>query len=137
MAEPFSIIAGVVGLLASITTLSVRIGEFSANINDAKKDMQSVTRELESLALILPKLQNEFKISPTSLSSQLRTDLGNVLQACNRTVVELEILLKKCSTRSLKSFQWAFSGRRECGSLRGSLEAYKSTIHLTLTLMTM
>jgi uncharacterized coiled-coil protein SlyX len=136
MADPLTIIAGVVGILSSIATLSARITAFGSEVADAKKDMQRVSQELESLALVLSKLQDSYKAAPDSLSPSLAVGLGEVLQNCNKTVVELEILLQKASNRQMKSLNWRLSGKRESDSLRDSLAAHKSTLGLTLILIT-
>ena len=134
--DPLSITASVVGLASSVTALSIRINEFTSDFRDAAADVEGVSRELADMTMILQKLRNETSTS-ISLPNHLQRDLDQVLRNCNRSVVEMDVFLKKASTRKMKSMSWAFSGKKECMNICRAIEAHKSTINITLALSSM
>jgi hypothetical protein len=49
MMDPLSITVGVVGLLSSLTTLSIRINEFQKDFSESSTEIQQLTREVSDL----------------------------------------------------------------------------------------
>jgi len=132
MADPLSIAAGVVGILASLTALSMRVQEFRKDFKESSTEIRQLTREISDLTLILGRLDEAR--SSLSLPHKLGDDLRSVLQDLNSVIVEADIHLRKASERKLRGAYWAFTGKKECVELCRGLESHKSTLNLALTL---
>jgi hypothetical protein len=130
--DPLQITVATIGLLSSITNLSMRLNEFRQNYTGAVTEIDGLTRELSDLTPILQRLQEDR--TTDSLPANLSADLINVLQNCNRTVVSAEVHLQKAAARSFPGVYWAFSGKRECLQICREIEAHKSTISIALAL---
>lgn len=126
--EPFQVSAAVLGLLSSITTLSIRLNEFRQTWSEAVTEIDGLVGELSDLTLILKQLQEE-------RSAQAMPNLGSVLQNCNRTVISAELHLQKAFGRKFRGMYWAFTGKRECLQICRSLEAHKSIINIAMTVL--
>ena len=133
--DPLSITTGVVGLLSSLTTLSIRINEFRKDVKNATTETSQLTQEVDGLTVILKRL-DETRGS-LNLPNNLANELGSILQASNRSVIEIELFLKRVSSKRFPGPYWAFSGKSECQKHCRSLESYKSTLNVTLTLSSM
>jgi hypothetical protein len=133
MADPFSIGAGVFGILTSLTSLSIRINEFRRDVSESANEMDRLTKEVDNLNGVL--LQLQASRGSLTLPDQLSQQFGSVLQDLNRSVLETELLLKR--KRRFPSVYWAFSGKKNCLHLCRCLESYKSTLGLILTLSSM
>lgn len=132
MADPLTITTAVIGVLSSLTTLSIRTNEFRKDFTEASIEITSVNREVNDLALILQRLLDTR--GSLSLPADLSRDFARVLKDLNRAVSEIDAFLTKTSNRKLRSAYWAFSGKRECIGLCRGLESYKATLNLTLIL---
>jgi hypothetical protein len=125
------ITAGVLSFAASITSLSFRINAFKTEIVNAKRDADFLWRELELFRPTISRLQEYLNGSPEGLPAVFIADFGSLLQDCNRTIIEIDILPRKSSAKSLRSLQWTHHGKRECDdTLREKLTAYKTTIYM-------
>ena len=98
-------------------------------------DLERPSRELNDLTMILQRLQSPGTVA--SLPSNLTQDLDQVLQNCSRTVVEMDIFLKKAAARRMRAMSWAFSGKKECLEICRAIEAHKATINITLAVSSM
>jgi hypothetical protein len=135
MADPFSITAGVIGLLSSLATLSTQINDFRRDFKGASLEVSQLAQEVDDLAQILQRL-DEAQVS-RSLPMNLAKNLGNVLGNLNRYVIQIELHLKRVSGKKMKAAYWAFTGKKEYLQLCRGLESYKSTLNIILTLSTM
>ena len=130
--DPLSITVGVVSLMASLTTLSVRIAEFSLDLRESPSEIRELGEEINDLQLILKKIEDAR--SRGTLAGNLTTDLGMVLKRLDTTVIETELLLKKCMAMKIRAAYWAITGKKQCLQLARRLDSYKSTLGLALTL---
>src|ERR1700738_3854386 len=96
MADPFSIVAGSVGLLASITKLSIQISRFCSDAGDAARDMEALNNQLTSLSSILLRIQHDQAV--LSLPETLLQELAKMIQACEAVVAEMSVMLGKKMT---------------------------------------
>lgn len=129
--EIVPVVSGALSLLASITTLSVRLNEFRADYTEAVSEIDALNHELNDLSTILSRLH---EAGETLASSHLAQDLVGVFENCNRTVISIKLLLQKAHARKFRGFYWAFFGKKECLQLCRGLEAHKSTINIAMTL---
>jgi STAND-like protein len=132
MTDPFSITVGVIGLLSSLTSVSIQLNELIRDFSEAENDIELLLRELTDLTSALPGLQ-EVQAS-SLLQDNLSRDLEGVLENCGRLAVKAEVYLRKSSNRKFRGLFWAFSGKKECRQMCRGLEAHKATLSITLNL---
>lgn len=125
MPDPLSITTGLTGLIASL----VKLDNLRVDFFEAKNEIDSLFREVDSLMNVLTQLQN-LKRMPDSLSR----DLLEVLQDCNESAQKADILLLRSSLSHVPSLYWAYTGKREVLQLCRELEAQKATIGIILNL---
>ncbi|KAK0614344.1 chitin synthase N-terminal-domain-containing protein [Immersiella caudata] len=136
MADPFSIAASCVGLLAAISTATIRISEFVHNARTARTDLDAVSRELGSLRTVLELIQTDAENSQNQLPQTIVHHLCEVLTNCNGAVADIETVLRKYEkSDAVTSSRWALSGRGDVEKLRAHLEAHTSALGLVLDMM--
>ncbi|KAK6363115.1 hypothetical protein TWF730_000562 [Orbilia blumenaviensis] len=128
--DPLSITAGVFSLLSSLAALSMKANDFCEEFQGAELEIRGLTEELNSLGSILKQLERNCR----SISKSLVEDLNKILQQLNTTVIEIQLFLKSALGKRLRSPFWAFTGKKRCEQFLRRLEAYKSTLNITLTL---
>jgi hypothetical protein len=129
--DPLSITAGVFGLASSITTLTLRLNELRRDFVEATSDIDDFTTELTAFSVVLNQLRNTNVAFPTTTMS---SDLSKILGDINRVLFSAEKHLETASTRKLRKMSWALSGRKEYLSICRSLESYKLTLVIAITL---
>lgn len=123
-------------LISGIVTLSQQINTFVSSVRNARKDMDAVSRELSSLKLSLEGLRDDS--SKINFPESLQQNLVGVLQNCDDVTKQMQDLLKKLSSESLRRhIQWSISARDEMNKLRSRLEAHKSAIDIALDMISM
>jgi hypothetical protein len=135
MADPFSIVSGSIGLIASITTLSIQISNFYSDFGDAARDMDALNRQLTSLCSILLRIQHDPAV--LSLPESFLRELANMIQACEDVIAEMTVMIgKKVTLSSWRKISWALNGKSNMAEKQAKLEAHKSALSLTLMLVT-
>jgi hypothetical protein len=135
--DPLSITVSCVGLIASVTKVSIKIHGFVREVRDARGDLDSVTRELASLKTVLEILSEDSTNStggafPSSLVKQI---LG-ILTNCGGVLQHIETSLDKYSRGGVKKgVEWSLAGREDMDKLRSSLEAHKSALDIALDMV--
>lgn len=99
--DPFSITVGTIGLISSLTTISIKLNELRIDFVEAKTEIDSMLREFTDLSSILARLQNSGRAS--DLPGTLSRDLFGVLTNCNRTILEAETLLQNGKLDTMSS----------------------------------
>src|SRR5271170_6425146 len=136
--EPLSITAACLGLIGSVTNLSIHINNFVLSVRDARRDMDAVSRELSSLSLCLQTLQSDCSGSTVDYPLELKRSLIAMLKNCDTVTLEMHNLLTKTTESRLgASLYWTTSGRTEMDKLRFRLESHKSTIDVALEMVSM
>ncbi|KAK6333227.1 hypothetical protein TWF718_011048 [Orbilia javanica] len=128
--DPLSITAGVFSLLSSLAALSMKINDFREDFEGAESEIRGLIEELDSLGLILKQLEGSCK----AINKNLVDDLSKILQRLNTAVIEIQLFLTTTLGKKLRGPFWAFTGKKQCGQFCRRLEAYKSTLNITLTL---
>ncbi|KAF2669916.1 hypothetical protein BT63DRAFT_423891 [Microthyrium microscopicum] len=135
--DPLSIAVASVSLSVGITTLIKSISSFVSLVRDSRKDLDLVSRELQSLNIALgflsPENANPNALSiPPTLSEQIAGNLARL----NDVVDQLTACLVKQREKRLSSkIHWVISGRDEVARLRNSLEVHKSTLDIVIEVL--
>ncbi len=130
--DPLSIAAACVGLVSTITKISLSATTFAREVLDATRDMDAVSREWVSLKAVLESLARDIT-SPAqgTYSPSLAAQIPDILTNCKDVMDQLDQTLKKYSGRSV---QWSWTGKQDIDQLRSSLESYKNVLSLTVEL---
>jgi hypothetical protein len=138
MPEPIAlaITAACASLISGVVTLSKQTSSFVSDVRAARKDMDAVSRELSSLTLCLEALRDDS--SKISFPKSLQQNLFGILRNCDDVTKEMQDLLSKLSSESLRRrMQWSLLDRDEMNKLRSRLEAHKSAIDIALDMISM
>ena len=135
--DPFTITATCVGLIGAIAQLTSQIKSFVSDFRDTRKDLESVTAELQSLSMCLECLHNDYSKESVSYPNSISKSLFAVLQNCEGVTSQMQALLSQISSLSVnKRLQWAMRGRQQMDTLRSSLGAHKGAIDIALEMTT-
>ncbi|WAO95247.1 Hypothetical protein NCS54_01286000 [Fusarium falciforme] len=131
--DPLSIAAGCAGLISTIGTLSLSIHGFVRTCREARKDLDKVSRELQSLQSVLRLIEddatNEEKPFPPVIGQHVLSIVSN----CNSVILEIEACIAQYGQKRLKAqVTWAIGGQGDVEKLRTNLEAHKSSLELAL-----
>lgn len=145
MAEPISIAASIVGLISFGSKLTNTLHTYIDNVHSARMEIIETSRELESLCLVLRRLEKVYR------PAEWDSDLKQVLDSCRRIFVELENVTGRAGvvergdggdvvgaggvaawTRRWKRMLWVLSEAKDVDRLKGHLEAHKATLNITL-----
>ncbi|KAK6499116.1 hypothetical protein TWF481_011687 [Arthrobotrys musiformis] len=129
--DPLSITAGAFSILASLTTLSMKISEFCQDFSGAKLEIQGLTEEVNTIGLVVKQLNGNCNF----VNKELIGDLSKVLQGLNTVIIQTQLFLSESLGRKMRGTFWAFSGKKRCADLCRRLEAHKSTLSVTLMLV--
>jgi hypothetical protein len=132
--DPLSISTACVSLIATLGRILPQIGSFVSDVRDARRDMDAVYRELNSLLRSLENLRDDsIKVEyPEGSRRTLITVLGN----CNHVTKEIEALLNKITSGNIgRRMQWTMYGQDDMNKLRSRLEAHKSAINIALDMV--
>ena len=136
--DPLSISAASVSLIAVISKATLRIGIFIIDVRESRKDLDAISRELSSLSLCLSALADDSEKGGVGFPLSLTENVLRVIRNCDEVVQELEKLLFKLSSGSLKrKVQWVVYGRDDALKLRLNLEAHKSALDIALDMVTL
>jgi Fungal N-terminal domain of STAND proteins len=140
--DPLSITVSVATLLGLTTRLSSSLRDLRSDLRSAAGELDSIEQELNGLGSVLARVQL-YAEGARELTCQdgANEELGVILCACERTVLEIETKAGSAAQRlrgnrlgQLKqSLSWP-SLKRELGDLRNQLERHKSSILLSLHL---
>ncbi|KAK0705963.1 hypothetical protein B0T26DRAFT_679723 [Lasiosphaeria miniovina] len=134
--DPFSISAGCLGLVATITKVSTSITAFVKDLRQTRRDLDNVSRELTSLKTILELLLEDDKTPTVILPESMATHVSGILSNCDIVVLDTEKCLAKYKQDSLsRRISWVASGRDDIAKLLRELESYKSALELGLDML--
>jgi hypothetical protein len=134
MLDPFSLTGGIIGLLSSLTSLSIIVNEIIKDFVEAKTEINVLFRELTDLTNVLTQLQTTKGY--LRLPNNLAEDLTGILRSCSDTAEEVGFLLRRSAVkrRPVRGAYWACIGKKECLQLCRGLEAHKATVNIILSL---
>lgn len=136
MADPFSIAAGVVGLVASIGKSILVINQFRQDVSEARRDLLRVAGELTSLRTTIEGLQEDFVNDDVDVPSSLQENVVSIVTSCSRTVNDMEkLLLRLLDGKFRHKIEWAISGKPDMDKLRSNLEAHKISLNIAIDML--
>ncbi|KAK3331200.1 hypothetical protein B0H66DRAFT_546081 [Apodospora peruviana] len=134
--DPLSIAASCAGLACAIATVCKTLTGFVMGVREARGDIDSVCRELQSIQLIVELLGEDTKspaqVVPPPLSIQIRGIVAN----CEKVVQDVETCINSHDGDNIrKKMRWAARGKHHMTSLRSTLEAHKMSLDLALSMV--
>lgn len=135
--DPLSITAASVGLANGVGVLLSRITIFVMEVRSARKDMDAVVRELQSLQLSLVTLKGDEQTSVNPFPPIIKQQVLQIIVNCDVVTQQMNNLLVKLTSGRLgRRIQWSLTDKDEVNRLRSSLEANKSALEIALILGT-
>ncbi|KAF8849320.1 WD40 repeat-like protein [Acephala macrosclerotiorum] len=137
--DPLSITATCVGLASTITRTSLAVIGFVKDVRAARSDLDAVSRELQSLSIVLELLADDLNGSANeSIPQTLQKQISGIIANCTGVVVEIEQTLKKHEGgKGMKAMKWVASGKSDVLKLQSSLEAHRSALEIALDMVTL
>ncbi|KAK3370809.1 hypothetical protein B0T24DRAFT_300321 [Lasiosphaeria ovina] len=134
--DPISISASCLGLVATITKVSIFIASFVKDARQTRRELAGVSRELTSLKTIL-ELLVEYDETPTVvLPESMTKHFSKIVTNCDVVVLDIEKCLAKYKRDSLlRSISWVASGQNDVAKLLRELESHKSALDLGLNMV--
>ncbi|KID83863.1 WD40/YVTN repeat-like-containing domain protein [Metarhizium guizhouense ARSEF 977] len=137
--DPLSITATCIGLVATVSKVSIQISGFVREVRDARGDLDAVSRELTSLKSVLEILAKDAE-NPTGggFPGSLVTQISGILTNCDGVLAQIQASLRKYAGGGVrKGMKWSLQGKDDMNKLRISLEAHKSALDLALDTIAM
>jgi len=133
MSDPFSITVGCIGLVGTIVKVSKTLVVFAKDAQHAQADVDEVSRELNSLMMVLQLLA---KNDTTRFPERVSRPISGIVENCKTVVLDVEKCIEKFHQgTAVNKLSWATSGKEEMGKLLRSLEAHKSALELGLDML--
>ncbi|UPL02052.1 hypothetical protein LCI18_012986 [Fusarium solani-melongenae] len=131
--DPLSIAAGCVGLISTIDTLSRSIYGFVRTCREARKDLDKVSWELQSLQSVLRLIEDDATDEQKPFPPVIGQHVLSIVSNCNSVILEIEACIAQYAQKRLRAkVTWAISGQGDVEKLRTNLEAHKSSLELAL-----
>jgi hypothetical protein len=136
--DPLSITTACFTLAATIGKVGIQVNDFCRQVRDARRDLDSVGRELGSLKTTLDIITDDAENPDCAIPPYLEKQILGIVTNCSDVVEQIQKLLEKFAGNGLKNkMRWAVDGRGDMDKLRMSLEAHKSALELALELITL
>ncbi len=137
--DPLSITTACVSLVSTITSTSLIVIRFVKDVRAARSDLDAVSRELQSLGMLLELLADDVN-GPTneSIPQTLQKKISGIIGNCTKVVEDIQQTLKKHEGGALnKAAKWVASGQSDVSKLQSRLEAHKSALEIALDMVTL
>ncbi len=137
MADPLSIASGALAVITATTQTFSLIVKFIRDCQDARADLNQITRELLDLTLILELVKGESaEATENRLPHRLQSLVHTILKHCTATVQQIEVALDKCRGKP-GPLLWTIYEKEKVASLKLSLEATKNSLNIALETVNM
>lgn len=131
--DPLTIATSCLTLAGTVAKVSQIVRDFMRTAHYARKDLDSISRELHSLQTTLELLAEDTK--ETSKTIPLAKQISGIVDNCNSIVQEIEKVLQKHGKGKLVGTKWAWSGKDDVTRLQSILKAHESALELVLEVM--
>ena len=135
MAEPFSIVTGVVGIVAAGVQLSSALYSVCEKIGNAQNSIENVASDLSFFVIVVDELGKIFASPEKLYSQELENGVRKVIERCRTLFKEINRMIgktKSIENRKLKAkVAWVFR-ESKVNETRANLESLKSTLGLIL-----
>jgi hypothetical protein len=142
MADPLSIVTGVVGLIQASYAVSKLLANFIGLVKNAPAQAAIAVSEINETRLVLEQLQNfvlRFETADESRTALVQVDhLVDVISGCVTTYSEFEAALDRATKRSMTladRAKWVWEEEKIDG-LVTRLQRHKSSLSLLMTILT-
>ena len=137
--DPLSISLACITLIGAICQTSIVVTNFVRDVRGVKNELDGVSRELQSLKVVLEILADDTKDgSKGPLPETLKRQIAGIVKNCMGVVAEIELTLKRHEGTGLaKAARWTAIGQGDISKLQLSLEAHKSALEIALDMVTL
>lgn len=130
MADPLSIIAGIVGIAAASAHLANTVHDFGDRFNNARSQMHNVGSEMSQLSGILKNLAIILEQGRGKYKLQVLTDTKSIIERVEKVQKEIRRMVKKNSGFRAR-VRWALSSGK-IAELLDRIEALKSSLSIVI-----
>ena len=130
--EPVSVTT-ILGVIRVIVQVASAASAFMRDVRSARKEILDMKKELSSLRAVLEILEEDFRDpANANLPSSVVDHIVDVATNCSKVVAQIGDCIQK---QGRSGFNWAISGKEDIAKLRANLQNHKSTLNLTLDLI--
>ena len=134
MMDPLSISAAVVSLVVTAARVAREAEQFRSQVREARREMDSVARELLSVKSALSMLADDLK-SPSVI---VPVTLQDIIDECETVINTLDQTLKKYNQERLSArVRYVWTGRDTMNSYKSTLAAHRGALDLAIDIMTL
>lgn len=153
MADPVSLVLGVVALTIQVVQTSKAVLELVADIRDAPANIKAIYNEVYAFYNVVLSLSSALKdqdvqntISGNKTLLETVGSLAKPMNNCQATLVHLSVKLERLRSSCLQSHEirpsfvgvkWSLFSKNEISKLQHTLEAEKLTLSVALNVITM
>lgn len=134
--DPFSIVAGCVGLLTALNEVAEFVRSFSRKVREARSDVFELSRQLLLLRLVVQSLQDELisdAASRATLTPDIVHHINQSIESCSRLFMQIKELLGKFEDGNLRRrIAWAHHGQTDSKKLCAKLDGHHRALDLAL-----
>jgi hypothetical protein len=136
---PITVTAECMTLIGTINKLSITITGLVKSVRAAKCDLDSITKELLSLKIVLELLADDASnTNPLNLLDLLQKQISGIVSNCSCVLADIELTLEKHENLgATQGASWSTSGSEDIQKLCLSLEAHKSALNIALDMVTL
>ena len=137
MADPISIISGIVGITAAAIKLSTELYNLCDNITSSQNQIEDLAGDLTDFSLVVDELRRIFERRDQIGSRQLIESVKGVLDKCMDQFIEIRLMIGKAESESPSKTRlrirvaWIFR-QQKVQRIMSRLNANKSTLLLML-----
>ena len=148
MADPFSTVGCVLGILSSLSAISQDVKKIVDNIKRASHEIRCLSRDIHAFFSLVHSLDITLREQDVrdivekdgAILSQIRglqESLGNCRDVLTKLLVKHEKIQLKGDAPCFRKLRWAIFTKDEVRNLQLSLETMKSTLNAALNTVTM
>ncbi|KAH8897721.1 hypothetical protein GQ53DRAFT_884503 [Thozetella sp. PMI_491] len=128
--DPISAAASILGVVGAIAQATSTATAFMRDVRSARREMLDVKKELAALKAVLEILGDDFADpASTAYPASIIEQIVSIVENSSNVVSQIEQCIHNQGRSRLA---WATSGKKDILRLRGDLEVNKSTLNLTL-----
>jgi Fungal N-terminal domain of STAND proteins len=147
MADPFSVITGVLGILSSVIATSKAVIEIVSDVGEASKEIRCLSKDchaffsiVRSLDIALREQDVQDIVESDAAILDMISNLADPLRNCRAVLTDLMVKMRKHTKSSegkgsginFGSLKWAVLAKGEIKDIQLHLETTKSTLNSAL-----
>lgn len=123
--DPLSIAASCIGLTASIGKIGIGVHQFIREVQDARSDMDAVSRELGSLSMVLEIVAEDVQVHGFKLEDWMRLQVVGIIGNCSGVMERFGASLQKYQHNGMATnIKWSMVGKMEMEGFSRELAAH-------------